>query len=255
LLTFEKTKNMKTQLLVVSSILILNSYVAMAIPAFQTDTIPLKNGNLLITFVGHGSLFLSYNGTIIHIDPVGRFGNYNYFPKADVILVTHHHGDHWDSLAVSEIWKPGTKLIYTSMCATKSTFNGTILKNDESLSIREITIEAVPAYNIVNKRENGQVFHPKGEGNGYVITIDGKRIYIAGDTENIPEMKNLKSIDIAFLPMNLPYTMTPEMVVEAVKLFHPKVLYPYHYGNTDVAVLLSLMKDIKDCEVKIRPMQ
>ena len=116
----------------------------------------------------------------------------------------------------------------------------------------EAKIEAIPAYNLVNKRENGQFFHPKGEGNGYVLTFGDKRIYIAGDTENTPEMKTLQNIDCAFLPMNLPYTMSSEMVADAVKAFKPKVLYPYHYGNTDTNQIIELLKDFKDIEVRIR---
>jgi L-ascorbate metabolism protein UlaG (beta-lactamase superfamily) len=122
-------------------------------------------------------------------------------------------------------------------------------------SIGGLKIEAVPAYNIVHKRDSGQPFHPKGIGNGYIITFGDKRVYIAADTENIQEMKELKGIDIAFLPMNLPYTMTPEMVADAAKAFKPKILYPYHYGETDTSKLLNLLKDSKEIEVRIRKMK
>ncbi|HTO94225.1 MAG TPA: MBL fold metallo-hydrolase, partial [Bacteroidota bacterium] len=112
----------------------------------------------------------------------------------------------------------------------------------------------VPAYNLVHKRPDGQPFHPKGEGNGYIVTIGHTRIYFAGDTENTPEMEALKNIDIAFLPMNLPYTMTPEMVAAAAKAFRPKILYPYHYSQTDPQKLLELMKDVPGVEVRVRTM-
>jgi L-ascorbate metabolism protein UlaG (beta-lactamase superfamily) len=118
-----------------------------------------------------------------------------------------------------------------------------------------MTIEAVPAYNIISKRENGQPYHPKGVGNGYIVTFGDKRVYVAGDTENIPEMKSLKNIEIAFLPMNQPYTMTPEMLADAAKIFRPRVLYPYHTGETDVTKLSALMKDQKEIEVRIRSMK
>jgi L-ascorbate metabolism protein UlaG (beta-lactamase superfamily) len=118
-----------------------------------------------------------------------------------------------------------------------------------------VKIEAVPAYNIVNKRDATHVYHPKGEGNGYILTLGDKRIYIAGDTENTPEMKALKNIDVAFLPMNLPYTMTPEMVADAVRAFRPEILYPYHYGETDPQILVDLLKDEKSTEIRIRRMQ
>jgi L-ascorbate metabolism protein UlaG (beta-lactamase superfamily) len=116
-------------------------------------------------------------------------------------------------------------------------------------------VTAVPAYNLVNKRENGQPFHPRGEGNGYVITIAGLKIYVAGDTENTPEMKKMAGIDVAFLPMNLPYTMTPAMVADAAQAFRPRILYPYHFGETDTALLLDLMKGVKGVEVRMRAMK
>jgi L-ascorbate metabolism protein UlaG (beta-lactamase superfamily) len=129
------------------------------------------------------------------------------------------------------------------------------MKNGDRQTVMDIDIEAVPAYNLVHKRENGEFYHPKGEGNGYVLTFGDTRVYVAGDTENIPEMKALEDIDIAFLPMNLPYTMSPEMVVDAVSAFKPKVLYPYHYGDTDVSELIDLLKENVDTEVRIRKMQ
>ena len=118
-----------------------------------------------------------------------------------------------------------------------------------------IRIEAVPAYNIVHERSAGQPFHPRGEGNGYVLSFGGRRVYVAGDTENTPEMKALKAIDVAFLPMNLPYTMTPEMVADAARAFKPKILYPYHFGETDTAKVIDLLKDAKEIEVRIRKMK
>ena len=116
-------------------------------------------------------------------------------------------------------------------------------------------IEAVPAYNIVHMRSEGVPYHGKGVGNGYVIKFSDKKVYVAGDTENIPEMKSLDKIDIAFLPMNLPYTMTPEMAADAAKAFNPKTLYPYHYGETDTSKIVSLMKDVPGVEVRIRKLK
>jgi len=128
------------------------------------------------------------------------------------------------------------------------------MKNGDVQIIQEIKFEAIPAYNIIHKRDNGQPFHPEGVGNGYILTFGDKRVYVAGDTENIPEMKTLQGIDVAFLPMNLPYTMTPEMVADAAKLFRPKILYPYHYGDTDTSKLVELLKDEQEIEVRIRKM-
>ena len=129
------------------------------------------------------------------------------------------------------------------------------MKNGDVKTIGGLKIEAVPAYNLVHKRPNGSPYHPKGSGNGYIITFGDKRVYVAGDTENVPEMKKLKNIDIAFLPMNLPYTMTPEMVADAAKAFKPRILYPYHFGETDTSKLVALLKDAKGIEVRIRQMR
>lgn len=130
-----------------------------------------------------------------------------------------------------------------------------VMQNGDVQTIKGIRIEAVPAYNIVHRRDNGQPYHPKGAGNGYVVTFSDKRVYIAGDTENIPEIKTLKAIDVAFLPMNLPYTMTPEMVADAAKAFKPAILYPYHYGETDTSQLIELLQGVGEVEVRIRRMQ
>ena len=129
------------------------------------------------------------------------------------------------------------------------------MQNGDVKTVGGLQIEAVPAYNLVHMRSEGVPFHPKGVGNGYVITFGDKRVYIAGDTENIPEMKVLQSIDCAFLPMNLPYTMTPEMVADAAKAFKPVILYPYHYGSTDTSRLVDLMQNSKEVEVRIRKMK
>jgi L-ascorbate metabolism protein UlaG (beta-lactamase superfamily) len=129
-----------------------------------------------------------------------------------------------------------------------------VMMNGDVKTVEGLKIEAVPAYNLVHKRDTGQPFHPKAAGNGYIITFGDKRVYVAGDTENTPEMKTLKNVDIAFLPMNLPYTMTPEMVADAAKAFKPKILYPYHFGETDASKVVSLLKGTPEIEVRIRKM-
>jgi L-ascorbate metabolism protein UlaG (beta-lactamase superfamily) len=196
----------------------------------------------------------TFNGKVIHADPFSKLADYTELPKADIVLVTHHHGDHCDPSAIETIRNDNTTVILTEACTDKVT-GGTIMKNGDIKTIDEIEIEAVPAYNLVHKRDNGEPFHIKGTCNGYVITFGGKKVYVAGDTENVPEMKALEGIDIAFLPMNLPYTMTPEMVADAAKAFKPEVLYPYHYGETDISKIVELMKDEKDVEVRIREMK
>ena len=216
---------------------------------YEEDVFQTSKGDLKITCLGHGTLMLSWGGKIIHIDPVKTYADYSALPKADVILITHEHGDHLDPAAIVLIKKPGTEIIATKSCAGKVP-GAIVMANGENRTVQGIGIEAVPAYNIVNSR-----FHPKGNGNGYVLALGDKRIYIAGDTENTPEMKAMKDIDIAFLPMNLPYTMTPEMVADAAKAFKPKILYPYHYGDTDPAKLVALLKDEKGIEVRVRKMR
>jgi L-ascorbate metabolism protein UlaG (beta-lactamase superfamily) len=226
--------------------------IAAGVP-FETDKFKTSKGYLVITFIGHGTLMMSYGGKVIHIDPVSASADYTKLPKADLVLVTHEHSDHLDLKAIDLIRKADTKFVVTETVA-KQLKGGIVMKNGDTTTVLGLKIEAVPAYNLVHMRSPGNPFHPKGVGNGYVITFGDKRIYVAGDTENTPEMKSLKGIDIAFLPMNLPYTMTPEMVADAAKAFRPKVLYPYHFGNTDTSLLVKLLKGEKDIEVRIRKM-
>jgi L-ascorbate metabolism protein UlaG (beta-lactamase superfamily) len=228
--------------------------VSLGAADFERDTLPTTQGDLVITFIGHGTLMLEWGGKTIHIDPVGNLADYSLLPKADLILVTHEHGDHLDLKAVRLLSKEDTRFIGNAAAAEK-TSGGTVMKNGQTLEVQGIKIEAVPAYNIVHMRGAGNPFHPKGQGNGYVLTFADKRVYIAGDTENTPEMKGLQNIDVAFLPMNLPYTMTPEMVADAARAFRPKVLYPYHYGDTDPERLTQLLKNETGIEVRVRRMR
>ena len=207
-----------------------------------------------ITLIKHGSLEIRYKGKSIQVDPVTKLGDKvtdyaSEFPKADIILVTHEHFDHLDKAAIAALTAPGTKLITNAACAGKLGY-GTVMKNGDSTSVApDMTLEAVPAYNTTAGHTQ---FHPKGRDNGFVLTIDGLRIYIAGDTEDIPEMAGLKDIDIAFLPVNQPYTMTPEQCIKAAKTISPKVLIPYHYGQTDLSGLPTALPGI---DVHIRQMQ
>ena len=220
----------------------------------EEDVIPTSAGELRITFVGHGTLMFRHGGKVVHVDPVAREADYSTLPKADLILVTHEHSDHLDPKAIAALRKDSTTIVLTEKCAPKVT-GGTVMKNGDVRTVADIKVEAVPAYNIVQKRPSGDPFHPRGDGNGYVLTFGDKRVYVAGDTENTPEMKSLKDIDVAFLPMNLPYTMTPEMVADAAKAFRPKILYPYHYGETDTTKIVQLLAADKDIEVRIRKMK
>jgi len=240
-------------------------FVAFATPAclaqgegrpamFEEDTIKTSAGDLKITFIGHATLMFTFGGKVIHVDPVSSEADYRAMPKADIILITHEHGDHLDPKAVAALRKEGTAILLTQACASKVS-GGAVMKNGDVQTVAGIKVEAVPAYNIVHKRPSGEPFHPKGAGNGYVMTFGDKRVYIAGDTENIPEMKDLKDIDVAFLPMNLPYTMTPEMAAQAAKSFQPKILYPYHFGDTNTSELTKLLAGEKSIEVRIRKLK
>lgn len=235
------------------SIVILMIAVTTAAQGFEKDTIETSIGNLGITFIGHGTLMFTFGGAVIHVDPVSKFADYTRLPKADVILVTHEHGDHLDVRALELIRTDKTFLVISESCASQVS-NGIVMKNGDTRIVGGLKIETVPAYNIVHMQSTGVPFHPQGVGNGYVITFGDKRVYVAGDTENIPEMKQLTAIDIAFLPMNVPYTMTPEMVANAAKSFNPKILYPYHFGETDTSKIVDLLKD-SGTKVRIRKMK
>jgi L-ascorbate metabolism protein UlaG (beta-lactamase superfamily) len=221
---------------------------------FERDVIKTSGGDLEITFIGHGSLLMKYQGKVIYVDPFSKLTDFTKLPKADLVLITHEHQDHLDQAALFAVKTAATVVVLTDKAAEKTTF-GTVMRNGETRTVQGVGIEAVPAYNLVQKRENGQPYHPKGAGNGYVLTFGATRVYIAGDTENTPEMKALRNIDIAFLPMNLPYTMTPEMTADGARGFKPKVLYPYHYGDTDPQRIVELLKTSPEIEVRIRRMR
>lgn len=227
----------------------------------ETDVIPTGAGDLTITFLGHGSILLSFDGMTIAIDPYGKVADYTSLPKADIILVTHEHYDHLDLEAIKAIRTDRT-VVAANPAAAGKIAGAVALKNGDSKRFPGarknspgIRVVAVPAYNIVHESSPGMPFHPKGQGNGYVITFGEKRVYVAGDTENIPEMKTLAGVDVAFLPMNLPYTMTPEMAADAARVIRPKILYPYHYGETDTSRIVELLRDRKEIEVRIRKMK
>ena len=223
-------------------------------PMFESDTFTTSAGELTITFVGHGTLMFALGDMVIHVDPVSREADYTKMPKADVILVTHEHGDHLDPAAIAAVRQEGTAIILTEKCAARVS-GGMVMANGDVRTVAELKVEAVPAYNIAHKRPSGEAFHPRGDGNGYVITFGDTRVYVAGDTENVPEIKELEEIAIAFLPMNLPYTMTPEMAAEAARGFRPRIVYPYHFGETDTSELVRLLEGEAGIEVRVRRME
>ena len=204
--------------------------------AQKTDEFTTKSGKTVkITCIKHASLEITYDGVEIQIDPVGVGAkpetDYGQFPKANLILITHEHRDHFEREAIAQIRTPATT-VYSNMAVYNMFRNCIALANGDSVAYRDdITLKVVPAYNYSEGRTQ---FHPKGRDNGYILTIDGLRIYIAGDTEDIPEMAEIKDIDIAFLPCNQPYTMTIDQLVKAAKTIKPKVLFPYHYSETPI---------------------
>lgn len=226
---------------------------ATAAEVVRRDVLRTSAGEVELFFIGHASLILTFQGKVIHFDPYGKVGNYATLPRADLVFFTHDHVDHFDLDALQKIQKPETVVIEPAICAEEIP-DGWIVANGERFTIGDIKVEAVPAYNLVHRRDGGELFHPPGVGNGYVLTLGDKRIYVAGDTENIPEIKALKRIDVAFLPMD-PSTMTPAMVADVAHAIKPKILYPYHYKNTDPEQLLPLMADQPETEVRIRPLR
>ena len=245
---------MRRDLLVLFALCLVAAGGSIAAEAPPSDVIPVDGGEVVLSFLGHGTLMLEHGGKVVHIDPWSRQADYKNLPDADLVLITHHHRDHLDPAAIAEIRGAETVVIGSpEVCAAVDGCR--TLRNGESTEAIGIQIRAVPAYNLVHRRDNGEPFHPKGRDNGYIVEVAGKTIYFAGDTENTPEMKALTGIDIAFLPMNLPYTMTPEMVADAARAFRPRILYPYHYGDTDPDELAKLLANEKDIEVRIRPLR
>jgi len=212
----------------------------------------LEYEGVQITWLGHDGFKLKKD-RVVYVDP---YQLQSAAEPADVVCVTHEHFDHLSVDDLKKVVGPHTTVVTIAACAEAAKGLGPravrVVKPGDRIVVEGVTIEAVPAYNIIHMRAPCVPFHPKGDGNGYVVTFGDKRIYLAGDTENIPEMAQLKHIDIAFLPMNLPYTMTPEMAAEAARSFRPKVLYPYHFGTTDTAKLLELLKSDPEIEVRIR---
>jgi L-ascorbate metabolism protein UlaG (beta-lactamase superfamily) len=215
----------------------------------DADVFETSAGAVRITPIHHASLLIEAGGKAIHVDPWSQ-GNYDGLPKADLILVTDIHGDHLDAAQIAKLSTPATVVIAPPAVA-ETVKTAKVLRNGETTAWGGWTIEAIPMYNLTRGPSPGKFFHDKGRGNGYVLTYGGKRFYIAGDTEGIPEMRALRNIDVAFVPMNLPYTMPPEEAADAVRAFHPKVVYPYHYRGSDLTVFSKALEGT-GIEVRIR---
>lgn len=222
---------------------------------YECDTFTTGKGHrVAVTFIKHGTLRVDVDGFVIHIDPVGMFGtDYDAQPKADLVLVTHEHGDHFDSLAIAKVWKPSTEFLSNGRVAELSR-KSRAMKIGESLKVNGglVVVTATAAYNTTPAHKG---FHPKGRDVGFLIDVDDLRMYIGGDTEDIPEMAGLKEVDVAFLPVNQPYTMTPAQCIRAIEMFMPKIVYPYHYGETDLTPVIDHFAHDKNVEIRIRQLQ
>lgn len=228
---------------------------SIAAAGYKYDTFTTPAGRSVdIAFIKHGSIIIDINNELVYIDPVTMFGNdFSKLPKADMILVTHEHHDHFDPKAIEELSGDSTRLIM-SRRVVELYGKGEAMLPGETITVEpaNFTVTATPAYNTTPDHLQ---FHPKDRKDiGFVFDIDGLRIYVAGDTEDIPEMADLKDIDIAFLPVNQPYTMTPEQAIHATEVIKPKVLYPYHYGQTDLSPIVEKFAD-SNVDVRIRNME
>ena len=208
------------------------------------------DGDLIVHPINHSAVRLEFRGKQYYIDPSGS-ADWAKMPRADVILITHEHFDHLDKGVIARLKKEETVVI-GSAGAVKALGAGQVMRPGESRRVLDATVEAVPAYNITPERLK---FHPKERGdNGYVLTFSDKRVYVAGDTEGTPEMRALKNIDIALVPINLPYTMTPAEAAEAIRAFRPRIVYPYHQGRSDPQELKRLLADVPGIEVRVLPL-
>jgi L-ascorbate metabolism protein UlaG (beta-lactamase superfamily) len=212
------------------------------VQTFQTAA-----GLVEITPIYHAAAMIRAGQDRIYIDPA-KPANISGLQPADLILITDIHSDHLDPAYITQLSKAGTEIIAPA-AVQQTVSNARVIKNGETITWRNWKITAVPMYNMVHKMPNGEPYHPKGRGNGYVLTYGGKNFYFAGDTEGTPEMRALKNIDVAFIPMNLPYTMTPDEAADAVKAFHPKVAIPYHYRGQDVQ---KFADDLKGTGIEVR---
>lgn len=195
------------------------------------DYLNTDDGDVLIRAINHASVVLQWKSKMIYVDAVGGAAPYAGMPKADVILVSHAHGDHFHSGTIDGIRGSNAVIlvpqaVFNSLSTAQRAIAG-VLTNGATTNVHGLTVEAVPAYNLTTSN------HPRGVGNGYVLTVGGRRIFFSGDTEDVPEIRTLPNIDLAFLCMNLPFTMSLEKAISTTRQMRPRVIYPYHYRNSD----------------------
>jgi L-ascorbate metabolism protein UlaG (beta-lactamase superfamily) len=223
------------------TVVLVMALAALTVAANSPDTIPANGGDLQITPIMRSSVQIEYGGQVIQVDPVGKYdnveipyvGKFEALKPADLILVSDIHPENLDTEEIAKLRKPGAPVVLpaavATLAGTKIPAPTTILANGDTMTVAGISIEALPMYNLMHGPKAGEVYHPKGRGNGYILTLGGKRLYFMGDTECTPEARAVKNIDVAFVPMNMPYTMTPAEAVECVMTLQPKIVYPYHY--------------------------
>ena len=218
--------------------------------ALDGDSVPTAQGDIIVHPVDHASLVLGFGDAVIYVDPVGGAARYDGLPAPTAVLVTHEHGDHYDAPTLEGI-AGGAPLIVNpavyGMLPERLKANATAMANGDTGAVAGLPIRAVPAHNTTADRLR---YHPEGRDNGYVLTLGGKLVYIAGDTEPTPGMLELTDIEVAILPMNLPFTMSPEQAAEAINTFKPRIVYPYHYGESDLTVLETAVGP--DTELRLR---
>ena len=238
------------------ALVVVIAFGAAVLAANQTDTLSASGGDIQITPIMHSSVQLEYAGKVIQIDPVATYdnvelpllGKFDALKPADLILITDIHPENLDIAEITKLRKTGAPVVMPAAAATEA---GTkipaptvVMANGDNKNVADVGVEVVPMYNMQHGPKAGELYHPKGRGNGYIITLGGKRLYFMGDTECTPEAKAAKDIDVAFIPMNMPQTMTPGDAAECIKAFQPKIAYPYHYEGQkrDEAFLKALLR-------------
>jgi L-ascorbate metabolism protein UlaG (beta-lactamase superfamily) len=232
---------------ILASVCVLFAFTTFGLAAAEPQVFPTSAGPVKITPLNHASTLIEAGGKVIYLDPAKPV-KFTELPKADLILITDIHGDHMDPDSIKEITKTDTEII-SSPAVAKTVTVAQPLANGETKTWQSWRIEAIPAYNLKRGPSPGKFFHDQGRGNGYVLTYGGKRFYFSGDTEGVPEMRALRNIDVAFVCMNLPYTMPPDEAADAVKAFRPKIVIPYHYRGSDLAVF---QKDLEGTGIEVR---
>ncbi len=224
----------------------------MSLALHVTDTHPTRMGSLEITHLGHASLLLTVGDRHFYVDPYARFADYATLPDADAILITHGHHDHLDPKAIAAVRTEETRILCPASCVERIE-QSTALRNGESIHLHGVGVQAIPAYSVAKGRSGKGLLHKPGDGNSYILEVGGVRVLIAGDTHSTPELKAQQDIDIAFLPLRTPFTLSAAELSEVTLEIKPKVLYPYHLDPTLLPELLERLAGVEGIDLRIRP--